>query len=628
LQFQRRSDSLAQFMSWVTVIWSMTSGICLTLGAVYFVIWTRQRDQWASLVFSISAAAAAAYAVLDLALLRAQTPAEYGELSRWTLLLGMLEGVSVAWFIRLYLRAGRLWLLWLICGLRALMLVLNFVPGPNFYFREITGLQQIPLLGELISRPHGLLHPWAILLQLSLLLIIIFVIDATHTASQRSGQRRAWVLGGLTLVGFALAIVSYTLYERGFLPSPFSGQLMLLVILVMGYELSHDVLRAAQLAGELRESEQRMTLAAEAAGFGIWMWSVASNQVWASKRWFSLFGFTPGADISFEKVIQRIHPEDREFVERGVRLAIEDGVDYVGEYRVVLPDCTERWISARGRMFMDGNRKPVRMLGASLDITERKKAEQELTQQRNELSHLSRVTTMSELSSSLAHELNQPLAIILTNAQAAQRLLAQEPPDVAETRDILADIVSEDERAGEVIRRLRALLKPGQTQRLPLSVNEIIEDVLSITRSDLIGRGVTVHTALTETTPQVMGDRIQLQQVLLNLILNASDAMAANPPAGRRLTIATAQHEGLVRISVLDQGCGLPSEPEHIFQPFYTTKKDGLGLGLSICRSIVTAHQGRLWAEANASVDSSPVSAPAGRGATLHLELPTATNEE
>jgi hypothetical protein len=214
----------------------MTAGICLTFGAVHFLVWTRQRDQWANLVFSITAAAATVYAVLDMLALRAQTPAEYGELWRWVLSLGMLEGVSVAWFIRLYLRAGRPWLLWLICGLRALMLVLNFVPGPNFYFREITDLQQMPLLGELIVRPHGVLHPWAVLMQPSLLLIIIFVIDAARTAA-RHGRRRAWVLGGLTAVGFSLALVFYALYARGILPSAFSAQLTLLLIVVMGYEL-------------------------------------------------------------------------------------------------------------------------------------------------------------------------------------------------------------------------------------------------------------------------------------------------------------------------------------------------------------------------------------------------------
>ncbi len=609
-------------MSWITFIWSMTAGICLTLAAVHFLVWTRRRDEWANLVFSITASAAAGYAVLDLVAQRAQTPAEYGELWRWALSLGMLEGVLIAWFIRLYLRAGRLWLLWLICGLRALMLVLNFVPGPNFYFREITGLQQVRLLGELISRPQGVLHPWVLLMPLSLLLIIIFAIDAAHTAAKRSGRRRPWVLGGVMAVGFSLVLVCYALYVRGILPSTFSSQLFLSLVLLMGYELSRDVLRAAQLASDLRESEERMTLAAEAAGLGIWMWSVARNRVWASERWLSLFGFTPGADLSFERVIQRIHPEDRDSVERTVRLAIREGVDYTGEYRVVLPDGTERWISARGRMFLDANGKPARMLGASLDTTERRKADEELAQRRNELSHLSRVTTLSELSGSLAHELNQPLAIILTNAQAAQRLLAQQVPDLAEVRDILTDIVSEDERAGEVIKRLRALLKPGQTHLQPLSASELVEDVLRITRSDLIARGIKVHVTLDRSVPPVLGDRVQLQQVLLNLILNAGEAIAANPPPARHISIGTTRGDGTVRISVSDSGCGLPPDAERIFEPFYTTRKEGLGLGLAICRSIVGAHNGRLWAEPNVAKGPPCAAAAASRGAIFHLELP------
>jgi len=610
-------------MSWVTFIWSMTAGICLTLAAVHFLVWTRRRDEWANLVFSITATAAAGYAVLDLAAQHAQAPAEYGELWRWALSLGMIEGVLIVWFIRLYLRAGRLWLLWLICALRALMLVLNFVPGSNFYFREINDLQQTLFLGELISRPHGVLHPWVLLMPLSLLLIIIFVIDAAHTAARRGGRRRAWVLGGLTAGGFSLALASYALYARGILPSTFSSQLILLLILLMGHELSRDVLRAAQLASDLQESEERMTLAAEAAGLGIWMWSVARNQVWASERWLSLFGFTPGADLSFERVVQRIHPEDRDLVERAVRLAIKDGVDYAGEYRVVLPDGIERWISARGRMFLDANGKPARMLGASLDITERKKADEELAKRRNELAHLSRVTTLSELSGSLAHELNQPLAIILTNAQAAQRLLAQQVPDLAEVRDILADIVSEDERAGEVIKRLRALLKPGPTHLQPLPASELVEDVLRIMRSDLIARGIKVHVTFDPSVPPVMGDRVQLQQVLLNLILNAGEAIAANPPAGRHISVGTAHGDGTVRVSVSDTGCGLPPEAERIFEPFYTTRKEGLGLGLAICRSIVSAHNGRLWAEPNTAAGPSSGVAATSCGTIFHLELPT-----
>jgi signal transduction histidine kinase len=608
-------------MSWVTFIWSMTAGICLTIGAVHFLVWTRQRDQWANLVFSFTAAAAAGYAVLDMVALR-RTPAEYGELWRWTLSLGMLEGVSLAWFIRLYLRAGRLWLLWLICGLRALMLVLNFAPGTNFYFREITSLQQTPLLGELISRPHGVLHPWAILMEPSLLLIILFVIDAAHTAAKRGGRRRAWVLGGLTAVGFSLALVSYALYAREILPSTFSSQLFLSLILLMGYELSLDVLRASQLSRELVESQQRMRLAASAADLSLWEWDIIRDEIWTTEKGRERAGISASERIDFARYLQSVHPDDREPTQRAVRHALEVSGEFEAEYRVISRDGATCWVVARGQVERDAHGKPLRLRGVSVDITERKKTEHELAQHRNELSHLSRVTTMSELSGSLAHELNQPLAIILTNAQAAQRLLAQQPPDLAEVRDILTDIVSEDERAGEVIKRLRALLKPGQTHLQPLNANALVEDVLRIACSDLIKRGIKVHAKLDGSVPPVVGDRVQLQQVLLNLILNAGDAMAANPPPGRHLTLATAHGDGTVRVSVSDTGHGLPPDAERIFEPFYTTKKEGLGLGLPICRSIVSAHNGRLWAEPNVAAGILPAAAATSRGTTFHVELP------
>jgi len=177
-------------------------------------------------------------------------------------------------------------------------------------------------------------------------------------------------------------------------------------------------------------------------------------------------------------LIQRIHPEDREGVESAVRRAVADRAITLRKYRVVLPDNTQRWVAARGRVCPDTQGKPVRMMGATTDITARKQAEEKAQRQHEELAHLSRVTTVSELSGSLAHELNQPLAIILTNAQAAQACSAQEPPDLVEAREILADIVSEDQRAGEVIRRLRSLLKHGDTSLQPVAVNGIVEEVL------------------------------------------------------------------------------------------------------------------------------------------------------
>jgi PAS domain S-box-containing protein len=361
----------------------------------------------------------------------------------------------------------------------------------------------------------------------------------------------------------------------------------------------------------LRESEERMILAAEAAQFGVWAWNVPGNEVWGSDRWLFLFGFATGENINFEMILQRIHPDDRGAVEGEVRHALESGIDYAKEFRVVLPDGTLRWIVSRGRGYPDANGTPTRMIGAALDITHQRTAEMEVQELRGNLTHLTRVNTLGALSGSLAHELNQPLGIILSNAQAAQKLLLRNPPDVAEVQDILADIVTADRRAGDVIERLRALLKRGQLTLQPLPLNQIIEEVLHLTRADLIGHGVTVVCELAAGLPPVAGDRVQLQQVVLNLIMNATDAMAANGSSSRRLFLQTTLHQHQVRATVRDEGSGLPADAEHLFQPFYTTKPQGLGLGLPICRSIVAAHHGRLWAEPHPE-----------RGAVFHIELP------
>jgi PAS domain S-box-containing protein len=245
------------------------------------------------------------------------------------------------------------------------------------------------------------------------------------------------------------------------------------------------------------------------------------------------------------------------------------------------------------------------------DLSLQKQAEMKAVELRENLAHLGRVNTLGALSSSLAHELNQPLGIILSNAQAAQELLTQEPPDLVEVQAILTDIVAADRRAGEVIEGLRSMLKRGQAKMEPISVNEIIEQVLHLIRADLINRGVTFTLDLQANLPTVAGDRIQLQQVLLNLLLNASDAMAENAPGKRRLEIRTALADDRVRASIRDEGGGLPAEVDRLFQPFYTTKSHGLGMGLAICRTIVGLHQGRLWAEPHPE-----------RGAVFIFELP------
>lgn len=247
----------------------------------------------------------------------------------------------------------------------------------------------------------------------------------------------------------------------------------------------------------------------------------------------------------------------------------------------------------------------------SRDLSASARMADEARRHREELAHVVRVVNLSELSGSIAHELNQPLAIILSNAQAAQRMLAHVPPDLEEVRSILADIVHEDRRAGQVIQRLRALLKRGEAMLVPVSLNEIAKEVLQLAHTNLSSRGVEVSAGLCPDLPLVRGDSVQLQQVLLNLLLNAADAMSGNPPDKRRLHVSTSADESEVMLSVRDEGVGLPADIEGIFQPFYTTKAQGLGMGLAICRSIAAAHGGHLTAEAQG--DS---------GAVFRLRLP------
>src|SRR5262249_21572053 len=269
------------------------------------------------------------------------------------------------------------------------------------------------------------------------------------------------------------------------------------------------------------------------------------------------------------------------------------------------------------------------------DITDRQRAQREAQEQRQLLTHLGRVAVLGELSGALAHELSQPLTAILSNAQAARRMLTRDPVNLREIDEILEDIASADRRAGEVIRRLRAMFRPGESNRQLLDLNEIARDVLDFARSDLLTRHVQVVTKLAPDLPKVRGDSVQVQQVLLNLIVNGCEAMIGNEPNDRALVIETSvvDHE-TVGISVLDNGSGIRADIlDQLFEPFVTTKHQGLGLGLTICRSIATARGGQLWAGNNADRgpasrlllprnDGSPPRAGGGGGAVAAVSPP------
>jgi C4-dicarboxylate-specific signal transduction histidine kinase len=297
-------------------------------------------------------------------------------------------------------------------------------------------------------------------------------------------------------------------------------------------------------------------------------------------------------------LIQRIHPDDREGVERAVRSALEGRGDYAAEFRLILPDNTQRWVVARGRVYPDAQGKPVRMMGATTDITARKQAEDKARQQYQELAHLSRLSVLGEISGSLAHELNQPLGAILANAQASRRWLAGDPPKLDETRAAIEDIIRDDKRAGEIVHRVRALAKKDAPTSQLLDVNGVIRETAVLLHSELVAADVPLTLELQPHLPAVKAGHVELQQSLLNLMLNGLQAQQATERSRRRLTVTTHHAGGTVTMAVRDRGPGLsPEIASRVFDAFFTTKPGGLGLGLSFCRRIAEIHGGKLWAE-------------------------------
>lgn len=843
----------------VSVIWSLVAGACFTLGLVYLMAWVNEVGQREHLAFFALAVSLGSLTLCELAIMQSSSPGEAARAIRWAHVPVATTVVSMVAFLQLYFGSRRLWLGHLACALRLLALILNFSFEPNLNFSEITRVDPITVLGQTVYVPVGVFNPWTAVGELSLLFLLLFAVDAAMTGWRKGGvieRRRALLIGGSTVLMVAIAVTGGGFIHAGVARTIYLFSLpSLLLMLAMAFELGADIVRTLRVStrlkqseAELRQSEQRMKLATDAASLGLWEWDLRRDRVWASERALALFGVSPSADVGFRRFIDALHIDHRPAAHDRSEALQAQGGSIEQQVCVALPDGTNRWLLSRGRTESDPSGRPallrgvtiditerrrveeryqrvveeapyglliadgqgtvefanasaasifghsceelvgqsleslmpgcldppprttrddaaphdgatrplrrtvtgrrkngsegalevglneiegamllamvidvsalktaneqierdrdflrkvidtipgvffakdregrftlvnqaladryarpmaellgkteadvhavpeearrmraddfdvmenrrqrvileeaitgadgqkrwwttvkvpildasgnaIQVLGSSIDITARKRAQLEVAQQRNELAHLSRVTMLSELSGSLTHELNQPLAAILSNAQAAQRFLAAEKPNLEEVREVLRDIVSDDRRAGEVIRGLRLMLKRGELRQEEFDGNDLVRDVLKLVRGDILNSGVYLTVDLAPTLPPLSGDRVQLQQVLLNLIVNGCEAMTSVAPRNRRLRVTSQLVGGPgVQVGVADEGVGIPPDDlERVFEPFYTTKPQGLGLGLSVCRRIVNAHGGRLWAENNAA---------------------------
>ena len=378
-----------------------------------------------------------------------------------------------------------------------------------------------------------------------------------------------------------------------------------------------DITERRRADEALRQSEAYLAESQRLTHTGSWAFDVASNKyVYVSDECFRIFEMDVQEGLPREAISRIIHPEDWDTVKRTFEASLLEKVDTSSEFRVVLPRGTVKYLLAIRHPVVNDAGEVVKLVGTVIDITERKRAEQErgrLYQLEADLAHINRVSMLGELTASIAHEVNQPLSGVVSNGSACLRWLAGDVPNVEEAREAAGRIVRDGKRAGEVIARIRALTKRATTPREKLDLNETIREVLAMVGDEAKKKSVITRTQFADDLSPVSGDRVQLQQVVLNLVMNATEAMSSVSDRARELLITTRNvGSDQVQVTVKDSGPGIdPNTLDKIFDPFYTTKPGGMGMGLSICRSILQAHGGRLWAAAKD-----------GPGTTFHFTLP------
>jgi len=457
-------------MSWVTVFWSMSAAACFTLAAFYAVVWCKQRDSWVHLLFCCSAVAAAVISAFELCMMNATTVEQYQLLTRWVHVPTWVLTVSFVAFVRLYLHAGRRWLAWSIYALRTLVMVLNFLFPVSINFRAITDLHHFSWAGEIISVPVAVPNPWGLISTLSLLLLLIFSVDATITVWRRGDRRGALFVGGSMIFGAILAwhvpLVIWGILEVPF----FLGFTYMAIVVAMGYELSNDMARAARLTHELETSEKRLNLAADSANLGMWEWDLEKDEIWVTPTRRAQLGFPVSGRITSEDLISRWHADDRDKVKQALNEAVQNGKDYDTEFRIVLADGSVRWIASRGRVQLNKQGKPARLLGVSMDVTARKEARLEAQRLRQQTTVLlereiaARARLEREVIESCAHEqrriaydlhdgVGQQLVGIALSAKLLEGQLRTDQSAEADKASIIAKLANEAARQARLTAR-------------------------------------------------------------------------------------------------------------------------------------------------------------------------------
>ncbi len=429
-------------------------------------------------------------------------------------------------------------------------------------------------------------------------------------------EHRGWIIGIAAFGGFVLGLIVAFFLRKDGRETGLCHEDLERLVRERTALLEAEVEKGRISQEALARSEADLKMVQEVAVVGGWSLDLRTNKLTWTDGVYEVFGLPRGTPLDYEKFLSLVYPDDVEYVNRSWNDALK-GARYDIEHRILV-DGAVKWVREKARVEFSDSGTPLRGLGIVQDITGRKQAEQEQYILRRQLTHVSRLTTAGELTAALAHEISQPLAAILANAQAARHILNDEKPDMDELHAILDDIISDDTRAREVIKRIRSLLRKESAKSGRMDINRVIEDALKLVERESRFRRITVRSALAQGLPPVTADPIQIGQVVVNLVLNAMDAIGEDSEPPRDVTVESRMNgETEIVVSVRDTGKGIGEEAlRSVFDPFYTTKEDGLGLGLAISRSIIESHGGRLSAADNP-----------GRGATFSFSLPVMGKE-
>ena len=596
----------------------MCAAACAMFGLTHVMLFLHQRRAAVYVLSSLMAFSACSGALIELALMRADSIAAYAQLLVWENFAVYVLLMSMVWYVQVHFGSARRWLAVAITALWSLAILVNFLSPYSLVFERIDAIRQLPTFwGETFGQAVGRDNPWKWLADSASILITLYVIDASVRAWRAGYRRRAMVVGGSMAVFIVSAGIHAPLVDTGVVATPYMVSFAFLaIVLAMTYELVAEAVSAGRLQREVATTRGRWDSLMQNVKMAVVGIDSRGTIDYANPFFERLSGY-PKAALLGQHVSRMVPAADAMGVKRRLDHAAREGPRSRVRATLVTASGERRemdWTTLQ-RFGPDGTHAGLLTIG--VDLTDQLRAQADLRRTEREMERLARASILGELATALAHELNQPLTAILSNAQAARRFMDAGSVDPVELREILEDVIRDDKRAGDIIHRLRAMLRKGEIAQEWLSIGQVVAEAVALVRSELEGQGVDLQTELAPNLPPVEAGRVELQQVMVNLLLNAARAMRDTAPPRRRIAIRAGLQDGRIEVAVEDRGHGIaPENLSRVFDPFFTTASEGIGMGLAICRRIVEAHGGRIRAQNN----------DAG-GATILFSLPLSKSE-